>query len=286
MIHILGNNEEDNPQALQAKNAVANILDEKLHTSQYDFPDGRLTQKGDSIKLQKNWHTVTLIYQQKATATKKEPERYIVEVNNYEQMKLILQHIGLIDMTPGALPQEDVTVLGHDEIEVKIIDIDVEEVRKKLEALGAIKVFEGEVHASYYDFSDRSITQQKNVLRLRKKWESIVELVYKQKVLSEGVKKNKEYEVEVNDYEIMKSILQHLWLEQYKTMPPKQRESYSIEDVHFELDTITDCPTYLEIEAWTDTQIKECVEKLWYHMEDTNTWSQTQVVTHYKNTKN
>ena len=39
------------------------------------------------------------------------------------------------------------------EIEVKILEIDVASIKKKLDSLGAKKVFEGELTASYYDLS-------------------------------------------------------------------------------------------------------------------------------------
>ncbi|MFQ5620300.1 MAG: CYTH domain-containing protein, partial [Candidatus Nanoarchaeia archaeon] len=66
------------------------------------------------------------------------------------------------------------------EVEGKILEIDREVVIKKLEALGAKKIFEGELRAFYYDFPDGSIRKRHHHARLRKENDKVF-LVYKVK---------------------------------------------------------------------------------------------------------
>ncbi|RMF55698.1 hypothetical protein D6745_01290 [Candidatus Woesearchaeota archaeon] len=53
------------------------------------------------------------------------------------------------------------------EVEVKILEIDAEKVRKKLEELGAKKVYEGKVDSIIHDFDDERLKSEGLMLRLR-----------------------------------------------------------------------------------------------------------------------
>lgn len=50
-----------------------------------------------------------------------------------------------------------------EEIEVKIIEIDPAEIIRKLEKLGATKVFDGEMNSIYYDYHDEFKKKQESV---------------------------------------------------------------------------------------------------------------------------
>ena len=54
------------------------------------------------------------------------------------------------------------------EIEVKVIEVDKDEMTEKLIALGATKIFEGEVLTNVYDFEDGRLSKGGSYLRLRK----------------------------------------------------------------------------------------------------------------------
>ncbi len=169
------------------------------------------------------------------------------------------------------------------EIEVKILEIDCQSVNQKLESLGAKKVFEGEVTASYYDFSNGKLGKDGLVLRLRKK-EQTVELTLKKKLSQAEAKIMQEYEVNVTNFEAMQNILYGLGLKEIKTAK-KHRISYVLDDLHFDLDTYSGIPTFLEIEAPTLEKVREYVVKLGFSMKDTRPWSGGDLLWYYKKIK-
>ncbi len=169
------------------------------------------------------------------------------------------------------------------EIEVKILEISTSYITKKLESWGAKNVFEGEVDASYYDFSNGRLKDNGLFLRLRKKGPT-VELTLKQKVEQEEAKIMQEYEVGVTDFEIMQKILYGLGLLEIK-VARKHRTSYLLDEVHFEFDTFPGIPTFLEIEAPTMERVREYVQKLGFSMQDAKPWSGGDVIKYYEKTK-
>ena len=169
------------------------------------------------------------------------------------------------------------------EIEVKILEVDTLYITQKLESWGAKNVFDGEVNASYYDFSNGRLKDNNRFLRLRKKG-STVELTLKEKVEHEEAKIMQEYEVNVTDFEIMQKILYGLGLLEIK-VARKHRTSYLLDEVHFELDTFPGIPTFLEIEASNMERVREYVQKLGYSMQDAKPWSGGDVLKYYEKNK-
>ncbi|MEK6939549.1 MAG: CYTH domain-containing protein [Nanoarchaeota archaeon] len=168
------------------------------------------------------------------------------------------------------------------EIEVKILEVEVASLKRKLESWGAKKVFEGELTASYYDFSNGKLGKGGLVLRLRKKsgTEQTVELTLKEKISQTEAKIMKEYEVAVTNFEAMQKILYGLGLRETK-VARKHRISYQLDDVHFDLDTFPGIPTFLEIEAPTLEIVKEYVTKLGYSMAEAKPWSGGDLLRYY-----
>lgn len=162
----------------------------------------------------------------------------------------------------------------NDEIEVKIFDINPEQIKKKLEALGAKKTGEGHVEVAMFDFPDRRITKNDEVLRVRK-IHGKTEFVYKAKL---GDKKSdfkalKEYETTVESFDAVLAILKKLGLEIIRRFE-KKRTSYTIEKdgkkVKVEIDTIPGVPTYLEVEANDESTVRWGVQLLGFTMEQTS----------------
>lgn len=169
------------------------------------------------------------------------------------------------------------------EIEVKILEIDAPSITRKLESWGAKKVFEGEVNASYFDFSNGRLKDSNIFLRLRKKG-STVELTLKEKVEQEEAKIMQEYEVNLTNFETMQKILYGLGLKEIKNAR-KYRVSYLLDQVHFELDTLPGIPTFLEIEAPTLQGVQEYVQKLGFSWKDAKPWSGGDVLKYYEKNK-
>jgi len=165
------------------------------------------------------------------------------------------------------------------EIEVKILEVDVNEITQKLKKLGAKKVFDGEMDTCIFDYPDRSIWKNNGLFRLRKKGDC-TELTFKKKAKTKIVKSAEELEVNVSDFETTRKIIKLLGLKEH-TRVAKHRTSYSLKDAHFELDTYPGIPTFLEIETTSAKKIKEYVNMIGFTMKDTKAWSGRDVFKHY-----
>lgn len=135
------------------------------------------------------------------------------------------------------------------EIEVKILDIDGESIRRKLEVMGAQKKFEGTIVAHFF----RGPNGKK--IRLRQMGDTCY-VTAKQKVGSDRMLHNEEYEVETSDFGAMAKILEIAGLEKYGGSI-KTRVSYILGDITFDLDNYPGIPEYVEVEAQTREKVEE-----------------------------
>lgn len=165
------------------------------------------------------------------------------------------------------------------EIEVKILEIPVVETVKKLEALGAVKVFDGPIESVLFDFADSWLWEKKRACRLRKMGD-IVQLVLKENKSYADVKHNVEYEVEVSDFDTMKEIIQRMGLAE-KYASKKHRVSYALENAHYEFDTIEGIPTYMELEVHVREDLEKYLNLVGYTMKDTVDFGERRVREHY-----
>jgi len=164
------------------------------------------------------------------------------------------------------------------EIEVKILEVNVPSIVKKLEALGAKKVLDTVQEIIYYDDKERNFSKER-LLRLRKNG-NVIELALKKKMQSKGVKIADEKEVHVSDFEITRKILQGMgFIETRKAT--KHRISYHLPGISFELDTYPGIPTFLEIETEDEKLLEEYVKKLGFSMQEARPWTAKDVFKHY-----
>ena len=155
------------------------------------------------------------------------------------------------------------------EIEVKILNIDLGDVRRKLEQFGATKMFDGEIKMVTLEHSIINIDPGTELLRIRQVGDK-VELCYKKKDENKEVRSSEEIEVTTNNYENTIAIFKKLgFIERYNG--EKKRESYTKEKIHFEIDTYPHFPSFLEIEAPTQEELVKTVEVLGFTMEETTT---------------
>src|SRR3989344_6496070 len=134
-----------------------------------------------------------------------------------------------------------------EESEIKILDINKEDILKKLNSLGAKKTSEGKIEALYFDFNDNRISNKSSMLRLRKR-DGKFELGFKNLVSKEKAKIMEEFQVTVDDFDAMKDVFLNLGLKVILKFA-KHRTSYLLDGVHFEIDTFEGIPALLEIEA-------------------------------------
>ena len=167
------------------------------------------------------------------------------------------------------------------EIEVKILEIDAADIQKRLKALGAKKVFDGEVSWTSFDFPAGRLSREK-MLRLRKVGDK-AELTYKKLLSTKGAKISEEIETKVADFEATKKILVSIGLSEKRGYPlHKHRISYVLKNVRFEIDTFQDFPTYLEIEGPDQNTINQYVEKLGFALSQTKPWGVRELFAHYR----
>ena len=162
------------------------------------------------------------------------------------------------------------------ELETRIVDIDVDDIRNKLTSLGAEKVKSEDQVNEIYDFEDGRLLAAKGYARIRTtvdriKGKETVFMTTKKMLSQDTFKVMEENEVIVDDKEMARRIFTSLGLKLQESIS-KYRESYKIMDSLVEID-INDksfCPfPYLEIETSSVEKLEEIVKLLGYTLEDT-----------------
>ena len=163
------------------------------------------------------------------------------------------------------------------EIEVKILGIDLEAVVARLKEVGATPLFDGMVRCVHFDFENDPIRGARSLFRMRR-WEgasgggpgmagfpSKVEICYKgPKTVVDGCKVREEIETTVADADVflamMKKLGFHITLDN-----EKRRRSYSLGAlgaIHVDVDEYPQVPAYLEIEGPNRKAIDEAIATL------------------------
>ncbi|MDS0525532.1 CYTH domain-containing protein [Clostridium sp. SHJSY1] len=162
------------------------------------------------------------------------------------------------------------------ELETRIIKIDVANIRHILVENGANKVKEENQINNIYDFEDDRLLKNRGYARIR----TIDDLLNKKeiyfmttkKLISQGrFKEMEENEILVEDKTAAEGIFNSLGLI-LKQSIKKFRESYELEDglVEIDINDATFCPfPYIEIETDSEKKLERIVKLLGYTMEDT-----------------
>jgi len=147
------------------------------------------------------------------------------------------------------------------EIELKFLNINVKEIKSKLEKIGAKIKYDAKTE-SYpllaEGFSCRN--SNKKYLRIRKINDEIT-MTYKSPAKKGDMTLREEIEIKVNDYEAAILLLEKLGFKKGEVFR-KHRFHYELGNIHFELDTLDNVPTYLEIETQTELDMKNICVKL------------------------
>ncbi|MCX6708662.1 MAG: adenylate cyclase [Candidatus Woesearchaeota archaeon] len=138
------------------------------------------------------------------------------------------------------------------EFEAKVLDIDVAEIQKKLEKLGAKK--EPEVLMRRWIFDNHNPSDDKEEwLRLRDDGKKVT-LTYKHHHGC-GVCDTEELEVEVVDFEKTAEILSNFFKNKY--YQENKRIVFNLKDIEFCIDSWPKIPPYLEVESSSEKKVKE-----------------------------
>ncbi len=174
------------------------------------------------------------------------------------------------------------------EVEVKILGVRCDDLEPKLLLLGAKKIFDGEIHALFFDDKTSSISKNNCVLRLRNEGEKTF-LTYKRKISLTDAKVMDETQVQVSGFEYTKKILLSLGFKESGTMR-KKRVSYTVCGVRFEFDKYLDdysfIPEFLEIEADSIDEVLKYAGLLGFSKKDCRPWSGKEVIEHYTANRN
>jgi adenylate cyclase class 2 len=142
------------------------------------------------------------------------------------------------------------------EIEVKILEINVDEVISRLDALGAKKIGEKMQRRFVYDFNPK---RENSWIRLRTDGNKTTLTV--KEIHNDGIDGTKELEIVVDDFEKTNHLLEKL---EYiaKGYQENRRISYVLDNVEIEIDFWPLIPPYMEIEAKTALEVEAMVKKL------------------------
>lgn len=162
------------------------------------------------------------------------------------------------------------------ELETRIMDIDIDVIRKLLTDNGAVKVKSENQTNDIYDFEDGRLLSEKGYARIRTVEDllnnkTIIYMTTKKMLSQERFKVMDENETIIENKTAGEGIFRSLGLIKKESIK-KYRESYSIEDSLIEID-INDkdfCPfPYLEIETSSEEKLEKIVHLLGYSLEDT-----------------
>jgi adenylate cyclase, class 2 len=171
------------------------------------------------------------------------------------------------------------------EVEIKVLEINPVEEKRKLVKAGFKKLWEGVILEKTFDSANKDLKKNKQLLRLRNAYGK-VELTFKEKNENHSfLKMREEKEVIVDSFDKTEDILISL---SYKCMSAreKRRSTYIKENVKVEIDEYPGAKPYLEVEGTSD-EILNVLKLLNHPLEKTSNKSSTQILKLYGlNTKN
>ncbi len=142
------------------------------------------------------------------------------------------------------------------EYEVRVLEIDKEELRAKLDSYGAI--FMGEFNQKRYVYN--TIPKEDGKwLRLRTNGENTT-LTYKS-VEKNSIDGTKEIEVKVSDFKKTHELLEASGFKS-KSYQENKRIQYVLDGVEIDIDSWPMIPTYVEIEGKNEESVNKIIDKL------------------------
>lgn len=148
------------------------------------------------------------------------------------------------------------------EIETKVLDIDVEDIKKKLEELGAEKLQDMRLSVDWYRPKGCKDGEEDWYLRIRTHKSGRYECTWKGKSEHLGVsRRHKEINFLIDEQEHLADLFEELDLEKY-AFQEKDRTSYSYENWQFDIDQYPGMPAFFEIEGNSEEHIKEGMKLL------------------------
>lgn len=142
------------------------------------------------------------------------------------------------------------------EYEIRVLEVNQEEMIEKLEKMGATK--KGEFDQKRYVYDVKPV-QNGKWIRLRTNGKQTT-LAYKD-VVSDTIDGTKEIEFEVSNLDAAKEFMNKIGFD-YRNLQENKRIQYILDEVEIDFDTWPMIPTYMEIEGKNEEQVKSMIEKL------------------------
>ncbi len=153
------------------------------------------------------------------------------------------------------------------EVEVKIRNINKEEIIKKISEFGAQKIFTGRVIDYRFDTPERDLSRQGKALRIRQKGKYIYLNLKGKKKSVENVTGRDEIGVKISNFKTMQRILSELGYIKIFELN-KYRTEYRMDDMTFDIDEYVGLDPILEIESNSYDKVNDYVKKLEIREED------------------
>ncbi|MEK9180763.1 MAG: CYTH domain-containing protein [Patescibacteria group bacterium] len=156
------------------------------------------------------------------------------------------------------------------EVETKVLNVDLEQVSKPLNAEGAKKIADAKYSIDWYRPVGQKEGEEAWYLRIRSSSASRPEVTWKGKADTLGVsRKVEEINFFIDDAEKLASLFEKLGLEKYAHQE-KFRTSWALQGWRFDLDQYPKMPAYLEIEGIDENHIQEAIRMLGLQNHKTN----------------
>lgn len=161
------------------------------------------------------------------------------------------------------------------EYEVRVLEIDHDEMVKKLESLGAKLQFDTLQQRYVYDFNP---VIDSKWIRLRTN--GIKTTLTIKDLNAKTIDGTKELEIEVDDFDKTNQILEELGYKN-RGFQQNKRTQYILDGVEIDLDRWPLIPEYLEIEGENEQAIYDCLDKLGISKDKIVTLDVSSIYTHY-----
>ncbi len=161
------------------------------------------------------------------------------------------------------------------EYEIRVLEIDHDNIVKQLEELGATKVFEAKQERKVYDFNP---VRTSSWIRLRTN--GIKTTLTIKEIKDKTIDGTKETEIEVSSFDTADELMNKLGYK-YRSYQQNYRVQYDLNGVEIDLDKWPRIPEYMEIEGKNEEEVNEVLNKLVIDKEKVTTLDVTSIYEHY-----
>ena len=163
------------------------------------------------------------------------------------------------------------TLQMANEIETKVLDVDVNILKDRLISLGAEKIQETRLVVDWYRIKGVKEGEDPWFLRIRSNSNGEHEVTWKAKSDILGIaRRHKEINFNISEPEKLADLFEELNLEKYAHQE-KDRVTFAYKDWQFDIDQYPKMPAYLEIEGSSEESIKEAINLL--NLINNKTWA-------------